>query len=104
MTPRLVVEDVEKQRRIVSSTHDLSHFGVHRTNDTVSLAWAFQGCEKICEFLYKPFNFDGENLKIIIAMVSSLLEFSIGKKGSIFLYVIMNFWRNQESLDTIILY
>ncbi len=46
MTPRLVVEDVEKQRRIVSSTHDLSHFGVHRTNDTVSRKYYWPGLFK----------------------------------------------------------
>ena len=43
MTSRLVVEDVEKQRRIISSTHDLSHFGVHRTNDVVSRKYYWPG-------------------------------------------------------------
>ena len=33
---RLVVEDVTKHCRIISLTHDASHFGVNRTVDVLS--------------------------------------------------------------------
>ena len=36
MTPRLVVEDLEKRKRIISSSHDGSHMGLNRTNDIIA--------------------------------------------------------------------
>ena len=42
VAPRLVIEDVEKRRRIIRSTHDGSHLGLNRTNDMV--ASKYQDC------------------------------------------------------------
>ncbi len=43
VTPRLVIEDLDKRKRIVASSHNLSHLGVHRTNDTVSSKYYWPG-------------------------------------------------------------
>ena len=43
VTPRLVIEDVEKRKRIISSTHDASHLGLNRTNDMVAGKYYWPG-------------------------------------------------------------
>lgn len=43
VNPRLVVEDFEKRRRIIATSHDLGHFGVHRTNDIISKKYYWPG-------------------------------------------------------------
>ena len=43
---RLVVEDVTKRCRIISLTHDASHFGVNRTVDVLSNKYYWPGLTK----------------------------------------------------------
>ena len=43
VAPRLVIEDVEKRRRIIRSTHDGSHLGLNRTNDMVASKYYWPG-------------------------------------------------------------
>ena len=43
VAPRLVIEVLEKRRRIVSSTHDGSHLGLNRTNDMVASKYYWPG-------------------------------------------------------------
>ena len=43
MTPRLVVEDLEKRKRIISSSHDGSHMGLNRTNDIIAGKYYWPG-------------------------------------------------------------
>ena len=40
---RLVVEDREQRRRIVSITHEDGHSGVNRTNDTIAAKYYWPG-------------------------------------------------------------
>ena len=40
---RLVVEDPDQQKRIVSSIHDTSHMGLNRTTDMVSAKYYWPG-------------------------------------------------------------
>ena len=43
MRLRLVVEDMEQRRRIVSITHEDSHFGVNRTYATIASKYYWPG-------------------------------------------------------------
>ena len=43
MTPRLVVEDLEKHKRIISSSRDGSHMGLNRTNDIIAGKYYWPG-------------------------------------------------------------
>ena len=43
MRLRLVVEDTEQRRRIVSITHEDGHFGVKRTYDTIASKYYWPG-------------------------------------------------------------
>ena len=43
VVPRLVVQDLTKRKRIITSTHDGSHFGLNRTNSMVSSKYYWPG-------------------------------------------------------------
>ena len=43
VTLRLVIEDVDKRKRIISSTHDASHLGLNKTNDMVAGKYYWPG-------------------------------------------------------------
>ena len=40
---RLVVEDLDRRKRVVSSIHDTSHMGLNRTTDMVSAKYYWPG-------------------------------------------------------------
>ena len=45
-TPRLVIEDREQRKRIISSIHDECHLGINRTNELVAKKYYWPGLYK----------------------------------------------------------
>ena len=43
VAPRLVVEHLDKRKRIIAGSHDGSHLGLNRTNDMVSSKYYWPG-------------------------------------------------------------
>ena len=43
---RLVIDDSDKQKRILSSIHGDNHLGIHRTNDLISKKYYWPGLYK----------------------------------------------------------
>ena len=44
--PRLVIEDKEKRKKIISSIHDTSHLGIHRTKSMITSKYYWPGMSK----------------------------------------------------------
>ena len=52
---RMVVENRDKQKRVISNVHSSNHLGVHRTNHLVSKKYYWPGIYMcICECYYGP--------------------------------------------------